>query len=60
MLDGTQLKDTLNNDFTGEVFVEADNTAEALVIKVWNGTSITGLGEVRWVATVRTAEVTFP
>jgi len=58
-LDGTQLKDVLNNDSTFDVFVEADNMAEALVIKVTNGSG-TAVGLMRWVATVRLAEVTFP
>jgi hypothetical protein len=58
-LDGIALqqKDQLNNDFTGDVFVEANDAADALVIKVTNGNAVT---PVRWVATVRTAEVTFP
>jgi hypothetical protein len=58
-LDGIPLqqKDQLNDDFTGDVIVGANDVADALVINVWNGNTASA---VRWVATVRTAEVTFP
>ena len=51
------LKNVLANDFNGDAVVGADNANKALVIKVWNGDISYRL---RWVATVRTAEVTFP
>jgi hypothetical protein len=56
-LEGTPLKDVLNEDVTAwDVAVEADNVHDALVVKVIGSSPHTA----RWVAEVRTVEVTFP
>lgn len=46
------------NDSNMTAYVEADDTNDALAIRAGN-TSILFLGTMRWVATVRTVEVTF-
>jgi hypothetical protein len=57
VLDGTLIKDILNeDDATWDATVLADNANDALVIQVTGAAADT----VRWVAKVRTVEVTFP
>jgi len=53
---GTPTVTTLGEDATGwDVAVEADDNNDALVIKVTGAAATT----IRWVATVRTAEVAY-